>query len=110
MPLPLILAGPILRRVEPNLVSVWLALSKSASAKLVLWQGQAAPASSNTLISGPDPAASTIRIGENLHIVVVTLKITLGSGKTLLPGQIYSYDILLQTDQGNENLSSCNLL
>jgi hypothetical protein len=28
MELPLILAGSILRRVEPNLVSVWLAFSK----------------------------------------------------------------------------------
>lgn len=110
MPLPLILAGPILRRVEPNLVSVWLALRQSAAVKLVLWQGQAAPASSNALVSGPDPAVPTIRIADNLHMVVVTLKITPNSGKTLLPGQIYSYDLLLHTKQSDENLSSCGLL
>jgi len=107
--LPLILAGPILRRVEPNLVSVWLALSKSASAQLTLWEGPAAP-SSPSLISGPQPAAQTIRIGDKLHVSVVTLKLELGAGQTLLPGRIYSYDVTLQTAEGSENLSSCGLL
>lgn len=32
--LPLILAGPILRRVTPKLISVWIALSESAKVKL----------------------------------------------------------------------------
>ena len=41
MDLPLILAGPILRRIEPNLVSVWLALSEAASVQLTLWEGRA---------------------------------------------------------------------
>ena len=35
MALPLLLAGPILRRVDPNLVSVWLALSEPAKVSLV---------------------------------------------------------------------------
>ena len=108
--LPHMLAGPLLRRVEPNLVSVWLALSKSATVKIRLWEGQVTPAASNVLTSGPDPAAQSIRIGDRLHIVVVTLKIKPGSGRELLPGRIYSYDLLLQTDQGSENLSSCRLL
>ena len=36
MGIPLILAGPILRRVEPGLVSVWLALSEAATMNLTL--------------------------------------------------------------------------
>jgi len=32
--LPLMLAGPILRRMEPNLVAVWVALSRAATAKV----------------------------------------------------------------------------
>jgi hypothetical protein len=109
MELPLILAGPILRRVEPNLVSVWLALSKKASVKLKLFRGQATSDSvDNILITGP--AEQTIRIGDNLHIAVVTIKIPIGTGQTLLPGQIYSYDLLLQTGQVSKNLTSCDLL
>ena len=34
------LAGPLLRRIETNLVSVWVALKEAASsAKLSLWEG-----------------------------------------------------------------------
>jgi hypothetical protein len=32
--LPLILAGPIIRRVEPRLVSVWMAFSEPATVTL----------------------------------------------------------------------------
>jgi hypothetical protein len=38
VPLPLLLAGPILRRVEPTLVSVWVALRDAATASLMLWE------------------------------------------------------------------------
>lgn len=110
MPLALILAGPILRRVEPNLVSVWVALSESATLQLTLWEGRAVSADVS-LISGPQSATQTIRIGNKLHIAVVTLKIDAGSGKTLLPGKIYSYDLTLQTRSGkSENLTSLKLL
>ena len=34
------LAGPLLRRVEPNLVSVWITLKEAASSvRLSLWEG-----------------------------------------------------------------------
>jgi hypothetical protein len=36
----LILAGPILRRVEPNLVAVWVALSLACTVRLPLWENQ----------------------------------------------------------------------
>ena len=39
MTLPLVLAGPILRRVEPTQASVWIALSKSARIGLQVWEG-----------------------------------------------------------------------
>lgn len=110
MNLPLILAGPILRRVEPGLVSVWLALSEEATVKLTLWEGQAT-ADKPSLLSGPATAAPTLRVGEKLHIVVVALKIPAESNKTLLPGRVYSYDVTLQTKSGKtENLKSQKLL
>ena len=39
MPFPLLLAGPLLRRVEPRLVSVWVALSRQCRIGLTVWQG-----------------------------------------------------------------------
>ncbi|MDQ1495413.1 MAG: hypothetical protein QOG69_1896, partial [Actinomycetota bacterium] len=38
-PLPLVLLGPILRRVEPRSVSVFVATSKPASIHLSLYDG-----------------------------------------------------------------------
>ena len=109
MNLPLILAGPILRRVEPRLVSVWVALSEPArKLKLVLWEGRATP-DMTSLMSGPDPAAETLRLGDKLHLALVTLKIP--TEQSLLPGRVYSYDLLVETAAGrNETLKSLNLL
>ena len=39
MNMPLVLAGPILRRVEPRSVSVWVALSARRVMGLRVWQG-----------------------------------------------------------------------
>jgi len=36
---PLVLAGPIVRRVEPNLASVWVALKQPATIRLEIWHG-----------------------------------------------------------------------
>jgi len=41
MNLPLLLAGPILRRVEPTLVSVWVALRDPCDVRLKVWEGRA---------------------------------------------------------------------
>ena len=110
MDLPLILAGPIVRRVEPRLVSVWVALREAAKIKLTLWEGRATP-DQVSMMSGPDPAAKTLRLGDKLHLALVTLKIEEGSGQPLLPGRIYSYDLLIETEAGeNESLKSLDLL
>jgi hypothetical protein len=87
MNLPLMLAGPLLRRVEPNLVSVWVALKESARIKLSLWEGGAIKAGEKKpSVSVPDSAAQTLRIGQQLHMLVVTLKLSaVPIGKTLQP-------------------------
>jgi hypothetical protein len=41
MALPLLLAGPILRPVESNLMSVWLAFSERCDMVLRTWEGRA---------------------------------------------------------------------
>ena len=67
MPLPLVLAGPILRRVEPNLVSVWLALSEQASIAITVWEGRTKAGAVDPLVHS-DPPTSTLRFGERLHV------------------------------------------
>ena len=109
MPLPLILAGPIVRRVEPALVSVWVALRGQCTVKLSLWEGgQIKPGDREPLIAGPDPATKTLRVGDQLHLAVVSLK--LPAGKVLVPGRIYSYDLTFQNQSGAQTLKSLGLL
>jgi hypothetical protein len=110
--LPLVLAGPILRRVEPNLVSVWLALRDASDVKLALWENQIEASDaedSNIWFRSPDPV-KTLRIGDSLHLVVVTLR--LPSGKTLVPERLYSYDVEItpQNQTTKETLNSLGLL
>lgn len=100
MDFPLILAGPIVRRVEPRLAAVWVALSAAATLRLSLWEGQIAAADAaddSVWFRSPEPGASTVRVGERLHIAVVTLR--LPEGKALARGRLYSYDLAI-TPQG----------
>jgi hypothetical protein len=111
--LDLILAGPILRRVEPNLVAVWLALSQPATVKLALWENQIefSDADETSLFfRGPDSGTKTIRAGEKLHIVVVNAK--LPAGKTLVPERLYSYNVEIVVDgqTTTQNLKTLGLL
>ncbi|HEU0294580.1 MAG TPA: hypothetical protein VFR47_17705 [Anaerolineales bacterium] len=113
MPLPLILAGPILRRVEPRLVTVWLALRKSAQVTLSLWNNIANGGTGPGLFSGPPPdftmlPASTLRVSENLHIALVMLE--LSQPDLLLPAHIYSYNLTFVTADGTHDLKSEGLL
>ena len=110
MDLPLILAGPILRRVEPNVVAVWVALRDPSTLKLALWENQLAASDAtdtNLWFRSPDPGTSTVRVGEKLHIAVVTLH--LPSGKTLVPERLYSYDVEI-TPQGQTTKSTLKSL
>jgi hypothetical protein len=111
--LPLILAGPILRRVEPNLVAVWVALRDACTLRLALWEDQLAASDasdSNLWFRSPDPGAKTVRLGEKLHLAVVTLR--LPEGKTLAPERLYSYDLEIapQGQAAKSTLKSLGLL
>jgi hypothetical protein len=117
MPFPVMLAGPILRRVEPTLVTVWVALREAGTLQLKLWNGLVKDESSSTLFSGPAnqevPGAlantsATIRVGNQLHIGLVTFK--LPQLKVLLPHLTYSYNITLTTTSGTNDLKSLGLL
>ena len=114
MPLPIVLAGPIVRRVEPRLCAVWIALREPARVKVTLWEGaQFATESAGAVASGDTPIASgerqTLRFGANLHIAVVMVALE-APQPPLLPGHTYSYDVAFTGASGAGNLRAARLL
>src|SRR5512132_1224162 len=102
--LPLLLAGPILRRVEADLVSVWIATSRPCDASLFLFdEADVIGEDSGT----DDPRAkwmserqSTRQVGANLHVLTVVLDLRTAGGNAirshgaeLQPNLTYSYDL-----------------
>jgi len=106
--LPLVLAGPILRRVEPKLVAVWVALSRPASLTITLWHGRVKGGAGEFFRS--NPATPTLRIADNLHVAVVLARMAPESNKQLLPSTVYSYDLTLVDGTTTHTLGSLGLL
>jgi hypothetical protein len=92
MDLPLLLAGPVLRRVEPGLVSVWVALSEHTDVRLQVWEGLV-KAESGTPPFAESPAQPMVRIGAKLWVGTVTLELPVTTGKSFQPDSLYSYDL-----------------
>jgi hypothetical protein len=106
--LPLLLAGPIVRRVEPTLASVWIALREPATVTLRIWEGRVSSGSGNVLnVSDPTPS---LRIGDELHVALPLIKILPTSPRLLEPGKIYSYDLEIRTASATHDLKSLGLL
>ena len=88
--LPLILAGPILRRTQTEVVTVWLALKAPRQVELKVYstEGGTGEIVDRPLLQG---ASSTVQLGKYLHVVAVTAKPI--NSNVLTSGQIYAYDI-----------------
>lgn len=98
MPLPELLAGPILRRVEKRQVSVWLAFSESFHVTLKIWEGDnikhegtVANQPAGALATGEAPS---LQIGTRLFVALVTATVDVPG---MIPGKVYSYNILLRS-------------
>ncbi|MEJ2501778.1 MAG: hypothetical protein P8177_00440 [Gemmatimonadota bacterium] len=91
--LPLLLAGPIVRRVEPNRVAVWVALKEPRAVRLSVFDAPVDTGPGDTLFAEPAALMSntsrTVRVGEHLHIAVADA----GSADPLLPGRIFAYNV-----------------
>lgn len=105
---PLILAGPILRRVETKLVAVWIALTKPAKVRVDVWEGSKEMPAKNDEKPYHSGEAQTRRIGDNLHIAVVMVKFP--GEKALSPGKIYSYNVKFPDVADKPDLHSLGLL
>lgn len=93
--LPLLLAGPILRRVEPTLVTVWAALSEPRALLLTVFDDFVQAGTATTIFTGGQPrirgATNTLRVGEKLHIGVVIAEAP--ATQPLTPEKNYSYNL-----------------
>jgi hypothetical protein len=89
--LPLVLAGPILRRATDRRVAVWLALSRQASnLRLDIYDG--------TATLGGGQLASTTALGERLHVGVIEAQ----AAATLSAGVVYEYNIFFGSEGGRD--------
>lgn len=109
---PLLLAGPIVRRVEAGAVSVWVALKQAQRVELAVWQGVTNAGTGDGMFNGPAPLftgeADTVRVGANLHLAVVTAT----PDGALTAGQTYAYNVAFGSPGGapGDDLKSLGLL
>jgi hypothetical protein len=106
-PLPSVLAGPIVRRVDSTQASIWIALRDPADVTAFVWQGiQVGTDNAGAVGSGDAPLGSaqlaTRRIAQHLHVAVVSVKPVGG----MAPGAIFSYDVAF----GGKTLRSLGML
>jgi hypothetical protein len=105
-----ILCGPIVRRVTPREVSVWIALKVAAKVELTVWNGLISY-SNGEIDETPIDSVSqdTKQIGKSLHMTVVRL--SLPDDKKLQWGQLYSYNLTFTTeDEDSKDFKSLDLL
>jgi len=88
--LPVVICGPILRRVTRESVSVFVALKTAAADIRLRLYDTASPGGAAALATSASPCP-TVALGRLLHVAVVTLK--LSSGQWLLPEHRYGYDL-----------------
>src|SRR5688500_7283093 len=110
---PPLLAGPIVRRVvtegadspaaAKTSVSVWVATRQAGPVSLIVRAGT--DTGSPQVSTG---TTSTKRLGENLHVAVVTATTTAGS--PLSSGTVYGYDVEIPNGNASSDLASLKLL
>lgn len=92
--LPLVLAGPIVRRTTPEAITVWVALQQACTVKLRIYDTMQQGAQvGECLLEG---TRSTVALGEFLHVVAVTARSTETS---LANDQLYAYDLQFTTPE-----------
>ena len=104
MSLPKLLAGPIVRRVEREAVSFWVALSGNHLIDARIWSGLQ-KASVTEAALGESLNTKPKKLGDKLWVAVVTVKLE-GVQNLLANGHLYSYNISV----AGEDLKGLGLL
>ena len=93
--LPLLLAGPVLRRTEADAVTVWVALKHPCQVTLQILETQSQGAQlSRCVLQGQQ---ETTALGQHLHIVAVTARSP--NEETLSSDRLYAYDLQFIAEQ-----------
>src|SRR6266699_2029939 len=95
--LPLILAGPMLRRTEPRAVTVWLALKTPQVVTLRIYNRNGA----GTLVQQLEGTRHTVRLGDQLHMVAITAR-AINEHERLAWGELYYYNLFFRPDSTPE--------
>ncbi|MEW6496786.1 MAG: PhoD-like phosphatase [Cyanobacteriota bacterium] len=93
--LPLLIAGPILRRTQNDAVTVWVALKAHRQVTLKVYATEDNGSTLKTLLF--EGSRSTVPLGKHIHIVAVTAHAI--SSQQLESGQIYAYDLSFGTQE-----------
>jgi hypothetical protein len=91
--LPLILAGPMLRRVDPRAVTIWLAMRQIRPVKLRVLETDGKTVRMEASVHPSDLGGSIVRLGPHLYIVCLVATAPTGSPE-LQPGKLYYYNLL----------------
>ena len=93
----MVIAGPILRHVQTDEVTVWLALKRPQTVVLKVLETSANGSSlGKTILAGQH---QTMTLGENIHILAITATPVKSQG--LVPGRIYAYDLYFESSEVN---------
>lgn len=95
--LPLALAGPIVRRVEPTGATVWVALRRPRRIRLEVYDGDA-PGGSVVATGQRD----TLPVGAHLHIACITAK----PARAFTAGSTYLYNLTFDHSEGSDDIPS----
>ncbi len=93
--LPLVICGPVLRAVNADSVTVWVALKERKMVWLRIHEYRELspfPNLKNTLTTILEGKQTTVEVGEHLHISAVTANLKIGPA-TLEPGKLYFYNL-----------------
>lgn len=96
--LPIVLAGPILRHVTAESVTVWVALKQPAEVELTIYEtANQGTALGTSILQGRSP---TVALGKFLHVVAVTAK---SNGNNLNSDRLYAYDLRFSFDDPQQS-------
>jgi hypothetical protein len=102
--LPLLLAGPILRRAEPQSVTVWVALrqARRVTLRVYLWDATTQTATERLVGS-----RQTIRLGAQLHVAAVTARAP-EEERALEPEALYCYNLFFAPPHADGDMGSAS--
>ncbi|EKU99429.1 PhoD-like phosphatase [Leptolyngbya sp. PCC 7375] len=108
--IPLILCGPMLRRVESDAVSVFVALKHPRKVKLTIYEGTG----SSGQVKFESVHVETVPLGNFLHVVVVTAQLPQFPNRDealLKSGVVYGYDLtLIKEREGLDDFTETHTL